>query len=291
MNSMTGFGRGSAVTDAWLAKVELSTVNRKQAEVVVQLPRELAEMDGRIRKLVHLSVSRGRVQVNVSLEPTQGAAVAVRLDTALANSFEAAFTELSGLIGREVRPSAADFIRHPGMLTIGSREIDAESAWNAIQPALDEALAQLTSMRRREGSDLLADIEARLDTLGKLRQLLADAAQERPSRQRELLLKRLREAGLELDLADERVLKELALFADRCDITEELTRLDSHCSRFREYLHATDPPGRALDFLCQEIFREFNTIGAKANAAAVAQTIVEAKTDLEKIRELVQNVE
>ncbi|KAB2641227.1 MAG: YicC family protein [Verrucomicrobia bacterium] len=291
MNSMTGFGRGSAMTETWLAKVELSTVNRKQAEVVVQLPRELADMDGRIRKLVQLSVSRGRVQVNVSLEATQSAAASVRLDAALASSLEAAFTQLSGLLGREVRPSAADFLRQPGVLAIGSRDMDPESAWAAIQPALAEALAQLAAMRRREGADLLADFEGRLDTLDKLRRILADAAQERPLRQRDLLLKRLREAGLELDPADERVVKELALFADRCDITEELTRLDSHCAKFREYLHATDPPGRALDFLCQEIFREFNTIGAKANAAAIAQTIVEAKTELEKIREQVQNVE
>lgn len=288
---MTGFGRGSAVTDTWLVKVELSTVNRKQAEVVVQLPRELAEMDARIRKLVQLSVSRGRVQVNVSLEPTQGGAAALRLDAALASSFEAAFTQLSGVLGREVRPSAADFLRHPGVLTVGTHEMDAQVAWGAIQPALDEALAQLTSMRRREGEDLLADFEARLDTLGKLRQFLADGAQERPLRQRELLLKRLRDAGLELDPSDERVLKELALFADRCDITEELTRLDSHCAKFREYMHAAEPPGRALDFLCQEMFREFNTIGAKANSAAIAQTIVDAKTELEKIREQVQNVE
>jgi len=272
-------------------QVELSSVNRKQAEVVVQLPRELADMDGRIRKLVQLSVSRGRVQVNVSLEATQGTATSVRLEAGLASSLEAAFTQLSGLLGREVRPSAADFLRQPGVLAIGSREMDAESAWTAIQPALDEALAQLTRMRRREGADLLADFEARLTIIDGLRQRLADVAGERPRRHRALLLKRLCEAGLELDPADERVLKELALFADRCDITEELTRLESHCAKFREYMLAVEPPGRALDFLCQEIFREFNTIGAKANDAAIAHTIVEAKTELEKVREQVQNVE
>ena len=288
---MTGFGRGNAATAAWLAKVELSTVNRKQAEVVVQLPRELAEMDARIRKLVQSTVSRGRVQVNVSLEPTQGAASAVRVDGALASAFEAAFTELSGLLGRELHPSAADYLRQPGILAVGSREVDAEAAWAAIQLALDEALAQLTTMRSREGADLLADFENRLAGLDSLRQRIAEGAPERPLRQREQLLKRLREADLGLDSADERVLKELALFADRCDITEELTRLESHCAKFREYMLAAEPPGRALDFLCQEIFREFNTLGAKANDADIAQMIVEAKTELEKIREQVQNVE
>ena len=106
-----------------------------------------------------------------------------------------------------------------------------------------------------------------------------------------MLLKRLRDAGLELDPADDRVLKELAIFADRCDISEELTRLASHFRKFRDYLDGSEPPGRALDFLCQELFREFNTIGSKSNDAGITQIIVEAKTELEKIREQVQNVE
>ena len=288
---MTGFGRGSAATGAWLAKVELSTVNRKQAEVVVQLPRELAEIDGRVRKQVQSAVSRGRVQVTVSLEHAQGCPATVRLDATLARAFELAFDELGEVIGRKVLPSAADYLRQPGVLAIGSREMDAETAWAAIKPALQEALTQLTAMRTREGADLLADFAARLDTLDALTQRIASSAPERPGRQRDLLLKRLRDAGLDLDPADERVVKELALFAERCDISEELTRLTSHCTKFREYLAATEPPGRALDFLCQEIFREFNTLGAKANDASIAQTIVEAKTELEKIREQVQNVE
>ena len=113
----------------------------------------------------------------------------------------------------------------------------------------------------------------------------------RPLRQRELLTKRLRDAGLDIDLDDERVLRELALFADRCDISEELTRLQSHFSKFRDYLQSSEPAGRPLDFLCQELFREFNTIGSKANDAGIAQTVVEAETELEKIREQVQNLE
>ncbi len=279
------------MTGAWVANVELSTVNRKQVEVVVQLPRELSEIEGRIRKQVQTEVARGRVQVTINLEPAQGGCAAVRVDASLARAFEAAFNELGELIGRKVLPSAADFLRQPGVLSIGIRDMDAESAWVAIEPALLEALTQLTTMRAREGKDLAADFTVRLGVLDGLTRRLASGAAERPARQRELLLKRLHDGGLDLDPADERVVKELALFADRCDITEELTRLDSHLAKFREYMAASDPPGRALDFLCQEIFREFNTIGAKANDATIAQTIVEAKTELEKIREQVQNVE
>ena len=146
-------------------------------------------------------------------------------------------------------------------------------------------------MRKTEGSHLKDDFLARLDTLTGFAGKIAADAPGRPIRQRELLAKRLRDSGLELDPADERVAKEIALFADRCDVSEEVTRLDSHFAKFREYLDSSEAQGRALDFLCQELFREFNTIGSKANDAVIAQTVVEAKTELEKIREQVQNVE
>lgn len=291
MHSMTGFGRGSAATDAWLATVEIGAVNRKQAEIVIQAPRELSELDARIRKAALAVVSRGRIQISITVERPDGGGSGFRVDAALARAFSAAFRELESAVGHPVRPDAADFLRQPGIVTAGAAEIDAEAAWLAVEPALAAALAALATMRRREGADLKADFLARLATLESFSEKIAADAPGRPLRQRELLLKRLRDAELDFDPGDERVLREIALFADRCDISEELTRLDSHFAKFREYLDASGPPGRALDFLCQELFREFNTIGSKANDAAIAQTIVEAKTELEKIREQVQNVE
>lgn len=288
---MTGFGRGSAATDTWQATVETSSVNRKQAEVVVQAPRELNELDARIRKAVLGVVSRGRIQVAINVERPQGATEELRIDPALALAFSNAFGELGRTVGYPVLPTASDFLRQPGILSTGNIEIDAEAAWLAIEPALRDALAQLAGMRASEGDHLKTDFLTRLGTLESFAKKIAEEAPGRPIRQRELLAKRLRDAGLDLDPADERVAKEIALFADRCDVSEEITRLDSHFSKFREYLDAAEPPGRALDFLCQELFREFNTIGSKANDASIAQTIVEAKTELEKIREQVQNVE
>jgi uncharacterized protein (TIGR00255 family) len=271
--------------------VEISAVNRKQAEVVLQAPRELNELDARIRQAVLATVSRGRIQVAINLERAHTALADFRIDPALAQAFTAAFTALSEAIGHPVVPAAADYLRQPGLITMGSGEIDAEVAWHAIEPALTDALAQLAAMRSSEGEHLKTDFIARLATLVSFSQKIAAEAPGRPVRQRDLLAKRLRDAGLELDPADERVAKEIALFADRCDVSEEITRLDSHFAKFREYLDAAEPPGRALDFLCQELFREFNTIGSKANDASIAQTIVEAKTELEKIREQVQNIE
>ena len=288
---MTGFGRGSAATEAWHATVEITSVNRKQAEVVMQAPRELAELDARIRKSVLALLSRGRIQVSINIERSQGSAADFSIDPKLALAFSTAFTALGKITGQCVTPTASDFLRQPGIIAIGSGEIDAEAAWLAIEPALDTALVHITAMRASEGSHLKTDFLTRLETLISFSRKIAAEAPGRPIRQRELLAKRLRDAGLDLDPADERVAREIAIFADRCDISEEITRLDSHFSRFREYLDAVEPPGRALDFLCQELFREFNTIGSKANDASIAQTIVEAKTELEKIREQVQNIE
>jgi uncharacterized protein (TIGR00255 family) len=288
---MTGFGRSSAATDAWHSTVEISAVNRKQAEVVVQAPRELNELEARIRKTVLEIVSRGRIQVSINLERAEGAVAAIRVDAALAHAFHDAFIELGKTVGHPLLPSAGDYLRQPGILTLSNGQIDAEEAWQAIEPALKDALAGLAAMRETEGGHLKDDFLTRLSTLVSFAGKIAADAPARPIRQRELLTKRLREANLELDPGDERVARELALFADRCDVSEELTRLDSHFAKFREYLDAAEPPGRALDFLCQELFREFNTIGSKANDAGIAQTIVEAKAELEKIREQVQNVE
>lgn len=291
MHSMTGFGRGTAVTDGWRATVEAGSVNRKQAEVVVQAPRELAELEIRIRKTVQAVVSRGRVQVSINLERAGDAGSALHVDTPLARAFHRAFVELSQVVGSPVEPTAADYLRQPGLMNLGLGMVEPEEAWKAIEPALTDALAALAAMRETEGRHLREDFLARLETLASFAARIAADAPARPARQRELLMKRLRDAGLELDPNDERVIRELALYADRCDVSEELTRLDSHFAKFREYLDAAEPPGRALDFLCQELFREFNTIGSKANDAGIAQVIVEAKTELEKIREQVQNVE
>ena len=291
MHSMTGFGRGSAAADAWHATVEISAVNRKQAEVVVQAPRELNELEARIRKTVLEVVSRGRIQVSINLERAEGAAASIQVDSALAHAFHNAFIELGKTVGQPLLPTAGDYLRQPGIITLGGGAIDPEAAWHAIEPALKDALAGLAAMRNSEGEHLKQDFLARLAILVSFADKIAADAPARPIRQRELLAKRLREANLDLDPGDERVAKELALFADRCDVSEELTRLDSHFAKFRDYLDAAEAPGRALDFLCQELFREFNTIGSKANDAGIPQTIVEAKAELEKIREQVQNVE
>ncbi|MBB5350043.1 uncharacterized protein (TIGR00255 family) [Haloferula luteola] len=291
MHSMTGFGRGSATSDEGTATVEIAGVNRKQAEVVIAGIRDLPELENQIRKAVLTRISRGRLQVTLDFQARAGDRSAVAIDPNSSMELEAAFRQLSDRLGREVLPLAADFLRAPGIVTFEDRVLDPKTAWSAIEAALETALGQLLEMRANEGRDLAQDLTQRLNTLAQLRTTIGELAPARPERYREALAKRMADAGLEFDLADDRVLRELVLFTDRIDITEELTRLDSHFRKFREYLTGSEPAGRHLDFLCQEIHREFNTIGSKASDAQIAQHVVTAKAELEKIREQVQNVE
>ncbi|MGC6466244.1 MAG: YicC/YloC family endoribonuclease [Akkermansiaceae bacterium] len=291
MQSMTGFGRSEHATPQLIARVEITSVNRKQADIVFNLPRELGEIESSLRKTILNSVSRGRVNVSIQLERSANSNQAFQIDANRAQALEAAFTELSDLLDRSIQPEAQDFIRTPGLMSFDDAGIELEDALAAIEPALAGALERLLEMRKSEGTDLKSDLLERLLSLEDLAKSIEEASPAVVARQKENLHQRLRDGGIELDLSDERLLKEIALFAERCDISEEITRLASHIGRFREYLDRDEAIGRSLDFLCQEINREFNTIGSKANDAGIAQNVVTAKTELEKVREQVQNIE
>ena len=291
MQSMTGFGRAEYADDGLIARVEIATVNRKQADIHFSLPRELTGLEADLRKLVLQFISRGRANISIHLERVSGSDDSFSVDSGRARALETAFDEISDLIGRQVQLGASDFLKAPGVLTFAHSSWNIEEAKKAIHPALETSLKNLVKMRKAEGYDLKTDFIQRLTRLEAHTEVISDATPNVVERQRELLHNRLREAEIAIDLNDERLLKEIALFADRCDISEETTRLSSHINRFREYLDSKEPVGRSLDFLCQEINREFNTIGSKANDAGIGQSVVGAKTELEKIREQVQNIE
>lgn len=291
MKSMTGFGRGEAQREGVTWSVECSSVNRKQLEVAVNLPRELAELENAVRNDVSAVVSRGRVNVAVRREAAATSANNVTVDHMLAASYFHAMHALALKLEISAEIALSDITRLPGVMNLAQSEIAADEAWPAIQSALAAALKQLTAMRVAEGASLRADIESRLQTIESLLESIRVKAATVPEHQRKQLRQRLEDAGLPLPLDDERLVKEIALFADRTDISEELTRAASHVKQFRAYLDAETPAGRSLDFLLQEFFREFNTMGSKCNSAEIAHHVVTAKTELEKIREQVQNAE
>lgn len=289
---MTGFGRGEARRDGVSWAVECASVNRKQLEVAVSLPRELGELEANVRNLVATGVSRGRVNVTVRSESlADTSSNAVNVDHGLAQQYYHALHALAVKLEIPAEVSLHDLMRLPGVVGLQQAETSAEQAWPLIEEAVAAALKQMNLMRETEGTHLREDMEERMSRIEALLTSIREKAVTVPDAQRKLLRQRLEDAGLPLPLDDERLVKEIALFADRTDISEELSRAASHVKQFRAYLASGEPVGRSLDFLMQEFFREFNTMGSKCNNAEIAHHVVTAKTELEKIREQAQNVE
>ncbi len=291
MKSMTGFGRGEARQGGTTWVVECSSVNRKQLEVAVSLPRDLSDLEIQVRNQVSALCSRGRVNVQVRTDQAMVEDTMPQLDEAVAAKYVQQLREMAGRLGISPELSLSEVVRLPGVLVSKTAETVAEDIWPVLQTALAAALQQFVAMRSTEGSHLREEMEARLNTIESLATQIAEKAPAVPEHQRTVLRQRLEQAGLPLPLDDERLLKEIALFADRTDISEELSRAASHLKQFRTYLASDEPVGRSLDFLVQEFFREFNTMGSKCNNAEIAHHVVSAKTELEKIREQIQNVE
>jgi uncharacterized protein (TIGR00255 family) len=290
MRSMTGYGRGEHVQGGFKFSVELNSVNRKQSDISIKLPSELEELEPRIRDEINAQISRGRINVVVTCHRGD-AAEHVELDTALAKAYLRAIQKLQRELKLNGTLTLDVILRAPGVLKLAEPAVDADTFWPGVESALRQALSRLVKMREKEGKHLATDLAARLDLLAAGVAAIRKAAPEAVKRYREQLHARIKEAGLDVPLDDERLTKEVVFFADRCDITEELTRLDSHLQQFRASLKSAEPVGRTLDFLAQEMNREINTIGSKANAAEISQQVVGMKAELERIREQVQNIE
>ena len=291
MNSMTGFGRADAAGEGVTWCVEISSVNRKQLEVVASVPRELNDLEQAIRNEVAGFCSRGRVNVHVRCDTANGTGARLKVDEVLAAQYVAAYERLADSLKLPNVSALMDPVRWPGVIELDRPTVEADKAWPLIEKALREALKAFVAMRISEGDNLQRDIEARLGRIAGLLEDIRAKAAEVPGNYRKALMQRLQDADLPVALNDERLIKEIALFADRCDISEELTRARSHLDQFAKYIAAKDAMGRSMDFLTQELFREFNTMGSKANNAQLAHLVVAAKSEIEKVREQVQNVE
>lgn len=295
MKSMTGYGRGESSADGARVVVELKAVNRKQSEVVVMLPDDCEPLEARIRDAVARVVSRGRCEVRVSLDVPEGEAAGRRIDREVVQAYAREWSEVAAALGLPDEAAQVNLellARCPGVFQARTRVLEPETVWPAASVALSAALAALDSMRHREGEALERDLEARITLIRSALDRVRLLAPEVPVRYRQLLMQRLQSAGLEgVSLDDERILKELVVFADRSDISEEIARLESHFQQYEDCRRSREAVGRKLDFLAQEFHREINTMGSKANDARIAAEVVLMKTELERFREQVQNIE
>lgn len=292
LRSMTGHGRGTASASGILVSVEVSSVNRKQLDVSIGLPRSLSALEPRVQEEVQKWLSRGRVTGEVDVQLSAAARrEAVCVDAELAGAYLGELRRAAKKLRLDDDFRGSALLSLPDVVRYEQPVASSDEAWPLVEKALKQALERLLKMREREGKALQKDMAGRLSgisaTVGRIRRFAPMVS----TRYAEKLHARLREAGFLAETGDERLLKEVALFADRSDITEEMTRLESHVAQAHKLMESSDPVGRSLDFLVQEMFREANTIGSKANDGDIVKEVVGLKAEVERIREQVQNIE
>lgn len=292
MNSMTGYGKGEAVSAAGRLTVEIKTVNNRYSELSVKMPRSFMAAELELRKLVAKKINRGKADLFVQWEPAMDATSVPPVNHAVAQGYKQAFVELAHELHLSADIPISLIVAQKNVLQETALEED-QDRFPLLQEAAERALDDLQGMRSAEGDLLSLDLEARRQTLSGLITDVATRAplvvQEGSNRLRQRLEKLLAGSGADLD--PQRLVQEVAILADRSDITEELVRFQSHLAQFDGMLKQQEPVGRKLDFLMQEFNREVNTIGSKANDAEITRLVVQLKAELEKMREQVQNIE
>ncbi|MFT3838140.1 MAG: YicC/YloC family endoribonuclease [Myxococcaceae bacterium] len=289
--SMTGFGSGRASVGTEEISVELKAVNHKFCEVKVRLPRELSSLEPVAAKQVKDRVARGAIDVTLRRASSTQSGDVPKVDLALAKHYRAALSEIAKATGVPDQPELRDIALQAGVLRLEEPAVDLDSAQKALHTALAQALDGLSAMRAHEGDAIAADLHSRLAKLRALVAQLELLAPRAVDEYKTRLNKRIAELSGGLQLEPARLVQEVALFADRTDVAEELTRLAAHFTQFDALLKGDEPAGRKLDFLVQEMHREVNTTGSKSQHPEISSRVVELKSELERLREQVQNVE
>lgn len=292
VRSMTGFGSASAQTTAGRFAVEIRSVNHRFSEIVIRLPRDLAPLEDQVRAAVQVKVARGRVEVSVVREDRGTRTKSIRPDTDAAAAYAQALRELAGALGVSGDITLAQVASFPDVIKVEELKEEVERLWPQLLPAVIEAVDGLTILREAEGRRLAADLVARLSRIRDLTETIAGRRSASVSDYAARLRARVAELLGQVPVDDQRLAAEIVIFAERSDVTEELTRLRSHAEQFALDLAASDGAvGRKLEFLLQEMGREANTIGAKANDMEISRTIIAIKGELESLREQVLNIE
>ncbi len=296
IKSMTGFASVSREDDRATIAVTIRAVNHRYLDLQIRSPQSLASIEGDVRALVGKHVARGRVELSVSLQLRQTAGVDIEFNEAFGRALETALDQARarGLVSGTLTPG--DLLRLPQAITIRDRQPgDDESTQAAVvaqaRAAVEQALVDLDSMRSREGDQLRADLDSRRTMVANLVERIAKAADEGRAAMEQRIADRVRELRTELQADETAVAQEIVRMAARSDISEEVERFRGHVSHWTALVEAAEPCGRKLDFLLQEMNREVNTMGSKADGLRVSELIISAKAELEKMREQVQNVE
>ncbi len=291
LRSMTGFGAARARVASEEITAELRSVNGKFCEVKARLPRELLALEADAVRTVKARLARGAVELTVRRGDGASGPLAPRVDEELAARYAERFRALQARLGLAGEVTIADVLAAEGVVGLAEREPDLAAAAKALEEALSRALDALVAMREREGEALRKDILARADVLDALGKKLASQAPEALAQHRDKLARRVQELAGSAGVDPVRIAQEIALLAERSDISEELTRLESHLAQLRSMCAGDEPCGRRLDFLTQELNREVNTAGSKSPWSEASTIVVEMKAELERVREQVQNVE
>jgi len=294
IQSMTGYGKGECSLYNRKFTVEIKSVNHRYNDVNIKLPRVMNAFEDKIRAILSQSVSRGKTDVYVNYETFSQSDVKVALNEPLADAYFEKLNELGKLYNLCETPSLTLLARFPDVLSVERNAESDETAnemWAALEGALRAAVANFAAMRAREGEALKADILKKCEGIQNIVSEITERAPLVAKEYRDKLNARVAEALGEANIDEARLILEVTIFADRSCIDEELTRLASHLSQMGVILNETDPIGRKLDFLVQEMNREINTIGSKSNDLTITRLVVDAKSEIEKIREQVQNIE
>ena len=291
IKSMTGFGNAKGTSGKIEISVELKSVNNRYLDCTIKLPRVYYSFEERLKTTVQNHISRGKVDVYVTIDSSKSDDVEIKVNRPLAKAYVLALKEMSEEFDLSGNIGAIDLTRFPDVLQAEKREADPEQLYADIGAVLSEALSGFSDMRAREGEKLCLDISARLDKIEELTSMAEEVSPRSAAEYKNKLETRMREMLQTADIDEQRILTEAAIFSDRVAINEEIVRLRSHIAQLRETLLSSEPVGRKIDFLVQEFNREANTIGSKGNDVEMSRIIVDLKSEIEKIREQAQNIE
>lgn len=291
IKSMTGYGRQKGENERREVQVEIKSVNHRYLDLNVKVPRIYSFLEEPIKTAVSAAVARGKVDIYLSITAKEGGDVKVSPNLALAGEYLRALEQVRDTYSLKDDISVMELSRMPDLLTVAREEPDAEEVKAQVLEVLGRALEEYNAMRRTEGERLCEDIARRGQEIGKMVDQVEQRSPQSVEEYRQKIAQRMTEILGDSDIAEQRILAEAALFADKVSVTEEVVRLRSHLSQLQKMVQGDAPVGRKLDFLVQELNREANTIGSKANDYELAQIVIEIKAEIEKIREQIQNLE